>query len=191
MTARLEAVDETRQRITEATVRLHERVGPAATTVSGIAEEAGVTRLTVYRHFPDDDALVGACSAHWSARHPAPDVQLWLQVVDPVDRLRLALHETYEWWADAAPMMSKILRDLDVMPSFVRETVERKDAVRVDALVGPFKARGARARRLRAVVSHALRLSTWQSLCGDGGLSDGEAVRLMTATVLAAGQPTR
>lgn len=191
MSARLEAVDETRQRITEATVRLHERVGPAATTVSAVAEEAGVTRLTVYRHFPDDAALVGACSAHWSARHPAPSVERWEEVADPVARVELALRETYDWWVGAAPMMSKIIRDLDTMPSFVAESLAEEEATRVAALAGPFKARGAAARRLRAALAHSLRLSTWQSLCADGGLTHGEAARLMTATVLAARTPAR
>ena len=75
MRARQESVEQTRLRITEATMRLHERVGPAATTVSAIADEAGVTRLTVYRHFPDDAALVIACSGHWRALHPRPDLR--------------------------------------------------------------------------------------------------------------------
>src|SRR6476619_6543291 len=77
MRARQENVDQTRLRITEATMQLHEEVGPAATTVSAIAELAGVTRLTVYRHFPDDDALIAACSAHWRGLHPAPDLAGW------------------------------------------------------------------------------------------------------------------
>lgn len=191
MRARLEAVDETRQRITEATVRLHEKLGPAATTVSAIAEEAGVTRLTVYRHFPDDAALIGACSAHWAARHPAPDVHDWEAVDEPVGRLERALRETYDWWVTAAPMMTKILRDLDEMPSFVRAGVLEEEARRVTVLVRPFRARGAARRRLRAAAAHALRLSTWQSLCVDGGLSLDEAVRLMTAAVLEAAEPTR
>jgi AcrR family transcriptional regulator len=191
MSARLEAVDETRLRITEATVRLHERVGPAATTVSAVAEEAGVTRLTVYRHFPDDEALVGACSAHWAAGHPAPGVEGWEEVDDPVARVERALRETYDWWVGAAPMMSKIMRDLDTMPPFVADRLASDEATRVAALAGPFKARGAASRRVRAALAHALRLSTWQSLCADGGLTRDEAVRLMTATVRAATAPPR
>lgn len=191
MSARLEAVDETRQRITEATVRLHEKIGPAATTVSAIAEEAGVTRLTVYRHFPDDVALIGACSAHWAAQHPAPDAQTWEDVADPVERLERALGEMYGWWVTAAPMMTKIMRDLDAMPVSIRAALEQEEAGRVAVLVRPFRARGAALRRLRAAVAHALRLSTWQSLCVDGGLSHDEAVRLMTAAVLEAAAPAR
>ena len=84
MRARQEAVDERRLRITEAIVSLHESVGPRATTVSAIAEQAAVTRLTVYRHFPDEASLVGACSAHWSRLHPRPDPESWAGIDDPV-----------------------------------------------------------------------------------------------------------
>jgi len=65
---RAEQVDQTRQRIVETTAELHGSVGPAATTIAAIADRAGVTRLTVYRHFPDDAALFAACSAHWIAQ---------------------------------------------------------------------------------------------------------------------------
>src|SRR6476659_2729549 len=64
---------ETRLRITEAAVELHGTVGPARTTVSAIAERAGVQRHTVYRHFPTDADLFAACSAHYVAAHPLPD----------------------------------------------------------------------------------------------------------------------
>ena len=191
MQARLESVDETRQRITEATVRLHQEVGPAATTVSAIAEEAGVTRLTVYRHFPDDESLFGACSAHWRARFPRPDTRVWEEVADPARRLDIALRQTYDWWVTAAPMMSMIMRDLDVMPAATREAIEADEAGRVSLLVLPFAARGAARRRLRAAVTLALRLPTWQTLCRDGGLSHREAARLMTATAVTAAAPTR
>src|SRR5262245_53973304 len=62
MQRRAEQVDQTRQRIIDATVQLHGTIGPAATTIAGIAEAAGVTRLTVYRHFPDEATLFEACS---------------------------------------------------------------------------------------------------------------------------------
>ena len=113
MRARKDAVEETRLAITEATMRLHERVGPRATTVSAVAEEANVTRLTVYRHFPSDEALVIACSAHWRELHPRPDPAAWARIGDPVARLRTALAETYRWAATAAPMMTMIHRDVD------------------------------------------------------------------------------
>ena len=132
MRARQDAVEETRLAITEATMRLHERVGPRATTVSAVAEEANVTRLTVYRHFPTDEALVIACSAHWRELHPRPDPAAWAQIRDPVARLRTALSETYRWAATAAPMMTMIHRDVDVMPSFVGEYLAADEKRRVD-----------------------------------------------------------
>lgn len=189
MRARQESVEQTRQQITEATMRLHERVGPAATTVSAVAEEAGVTRLTVYRHFPDEAALVAACSARWRKLHPRPDPTGWSKVSDPEERLRIALAGTYAWARTAAPMMTKIYRDLDAMPAFVRENLADDERLRVAVLATGFRARGRRARRLEAALAHALHVRTWESLCVAGGLTDAEAVDLMTVTVLAAAAP--
>jgi len=189
MRTRQESVEQTRLQITEATMRLHERVGPAATTVSAVAEEAGVTRLTVYRHFPDEAALVAACSARWRKLHPRPDPIGWAAVVDPGERLRIALVGTYAWVRTAAPMMTKIYRDLDAMPAFVRESLADDERLRIAVLATGFRARGRRARRLEAALAHALHVRTWESLCVAGGLTDAEAVDLMTATVLTAATP--
>jgi AcrR family transcriptional regulator len=186
MRARQESVDETRLRITEATMRLHERVGPAATTVSAIADEAGVTRLTVYRHFPDDTALVIACSGHWRALHPRPDPVGWASITDPVDRLRTALSETYAWSRTAAPMMMNIYRDLHTMPAFVGDFLASDEQHRIATLSKGFRARGRAAKRLQTALRHALHIRTWQSLCDDGALDDDEAVALMVAAVRAA-----
>lgn len=186
MRARQNTVDETRLAITEATMRLHERVGPRDTTVSAVAEEAGVTRLTVYRHFPTDTALVVACSAHWRDLHPRPDPSAWARIGDPVARLRVALGETYRWAPTAAPMMTMIHRDVEVMPSFVGEYLAADEKHRVAVLAIGFGARGRAAQRLRAALAHALRISTWQSLCAEGGITDAEAADVMVGAVLAA-----
>lgn len=189
MRARQDTVGETRLAITEATMRLHERVGPRATTVSAVAEEANVTRLTVYRHFPTDNALVIACSAHWSELHPRPEPSAWARIRDPVVRLRTALSETYRWAATAAPMMTMIHRDVDVMPTFVGDYLAADQKHRVAVLAVGFRARGRAAKRLHVALAHALRISTWQSLCADGGLTDGEAVDMMVGAVLTAAAP--
>lgn len=185
MRARQEAVDETRLRITEATMCLHERVGPRATTVSAIADEASVTRLTVYRHFPDEESLVRACSAHWRQLHPRPDPESWSKIVDPVQRLRTALAQTYAWTRPAAPMMTMIHRDLDSMPDFVGQFLAADEKARVTVLSRGFRARGRAAHRLAAALAHALRVSTWESLCRDAGLADQEAIDIMVGAVLA------
>lgn len=186
MGARQESVEHTRLRITEATMRLHEHVGPAATTVSAVADLAGVTRLTVYRHFPDEESLVKACSGHWAALHPRPDPATWASIDDPVRRLRAALSETYTWSRHAAPMMTKIYRDLHVMPAFVSEYLSQDQQARVAILSTGFPAPGRSAKRLRTALAHAMDFRTWHSLCVLGELRDDEAVQLMTATVSAA-----
>src|SRR3954468_22754752 len=104
---RAESEAETRQRITEATMHLHERVGPARTTVSAIAEEAGVQRATVYRHFPDEPSLFQACAGHYMSLHPPPDPSRWADIADPADRLREALADVYAWWDETEDMMSR------------------------------------------------------------------------------------
>ena len=96
MTRRAELEEQTRLRITESTVALHEKVGPAQTSISAVAELAGVRRSTVYRHFPDEESLIDACSAHWRAANPAPDLAGWAAVADPPERLGTALAEMYE-----------------------------------------------------------------------------------------------
>ena len=89
--ARAESEEETRLRITEAIMNLHEKVGPARTTVSAIADLAGVQRATVYRHFPDVEAQVDACSTHWLSLNAPPDPSAWPEIGDPDERLRVAL----------------------------------------------------------------------------------------------------
>src|SRR3954447_2484557 len=87
---RAELEEETRRRITETAVELHGTVGPARTSISAIAERAGVRRSTVYRHFPDEEALFHACSSHWANANPLPDPAPWEAIDDPDERLRTA-----------------------------------------------------------------------------------------------------
>ena len=107
---------ETRQRIVDATVDLHRELGPLRTTISAIAERAGVQRLTVYRHFPDDRALFGACSSQWRAAHPMPDPSAWAGLEDPSERLEAALAEIYAWFASTEEMTANVLRDIPESP---------------------------------------------------------------------------
>src|SRR3954467_11314875 len=90
---RAEAMQATRLRITEAAVELHGTLGPARTTMTAVAERAGVQRQTVYRHFANEEELLAACSAHFVAQHPWPDAGHWRAIADPAERLRIALDE--------------------------------------------------------------------------------------------------
>src|SRR3954466_14092231 len=98
MKRRAELEEQTRRRITESAVALHEELGPAQTSISAIAERAGVRRSTVYRHFPDEDALFDACSSHWRAANPPPDPRTWSSSEDPAERMRTALRELYAFY---------------------------------------------------------------------------------------------
>lgn len=161
---------ETRRRIVEAVVELHEEVGPAFTTVTAIAERAGVQRLTVYRHFPDERALIHACSAHWSDQHPPPDPSGWAGIPDPEQRVRTALAELYGYFRRGAPMLSKVIRD--------QEEVEPLKAVMgpfhgflaevAGALAAGWGVDGEPQRRLRAATGHLVRFGTWRSLAEEG-----------------------
>ncbi len=117
---RAEQEAETRQRITEAAVKLHGTVGPAKTTVAGIAREAGVQRATVYRHFPDEDAIFVACTSHYNALHPPPDLGRWEEITDPAERLRTALAEIYAYYAETQQMVESTSRDIERVPAMQR-----------------------------------------------------------------------
>ena len=172
---------ETRERIVEATVALHTSVGPARTSISAIAERAGVERHTVYAHFPDDGSLLRACSQHWDARHPAPDVARLAAIEDPVRRLRRSLAEMYGWYASVEPDLALFLRDATVHPAtalVVGEITAGLDGV-ADAV-----ARGwPRRKGVRAAIGHALEFETWRSLVRRQGLTQPQAVDAMTRLV--------
>src|SRR5262245_47185371 len=93
--ARAASEEATRMRVIEAAIELHGTIGPARTTISAIAERAGVRRATVYRHFPDERTLFLGCSGTWAERHPLPDPTSWADITDPRERLMEALDELY------------------------------------------------------------------------------------------------
>lgn len=184
MRRRAERVEETRLRITEAAMELHGTVGPARTTVSAVAERAGVDRLTVYRHFPDEEALFQACTGHWLALHPFPDPADWASIEDPDARLERALRELYGWYRRTHPMMENFLRDGPVVPALAGRAAEweRYRGAVVQALLHGRPVRGRRRALQGAVIAHATDLTTWLSLSRTG-LDDAAAVGLMTAFV--------
>jgi AcrR family transcriptional regulator len=185
---RAELEGRTRQRITEAAVKLHGSVGPAQTTISAVAEEAGVQRATVYRHFPTEEALFEACSSHWAASNPRPDPGLWADIGDPAARLRRALADLYAWYRRTEAMLERVRRDasqVEAMAAPVARFAAYLESVATTILHGR-RERGAARRRVAAAVGHAVAFATWQSLTRDQGLEDAEAVALMAAAVEAA-----
>jgi AcrR family transcriptional regulator len=175
---RAEQVDQTRQRITEAAVRLHTTVGPAHTSIAAVAVEAGVTRLTVYRHFADLDALFGACMAHWSARNPRPDPASWRVIPGLDERARRAFGELYGWYRDHADELYPLYRDAAAMPLSALRSREAGSQALADALVAGHAdgISDGDGRRLRVVARHLVDFWTWRSLVIAQGLDDPEAV---------------
>ena len=177
---------ETRQRIVEACAELHEEVGPARTTVAEIARRAGVQRLTVYTHFPEEVELFGACSAHFIAGTPPPDVTAWAQIDDPPKRLRRALADLHEWYRRGQRMMSNVQRDAGGMPALaqvVRAGRAPFDAAVLDLLSA---GRGRRTRRLEAAISLATSFPAWERLVVVEQLAPAEAVEVLAGMVEAA-----
>jgi AcrR family transcriptional regulator len=174
---RAEQLEETKRRITAATIELHRTLGPAATHVTEIARRAGVQRATVYNHFPDDTSLLAACSAHWRALHPAPDLDKWRAAANSSARLRLGLAELYAWYRETEPMTANILRDAEVVAA-LRPIVENGLGAYLvaarRALAEPFGARGRRRQRIEGAARVATAVQTWRALSELGDESAAE-----------------
>jgi AcrR family transcriptional regulator len=188
MKRRAEQEAQTRQRITESAVELHGTLGPAHTSMKAVAEKAGVPRSTVYRHFPDEQSLFGACSAHWAAENPPPDVSRWEKIDDPGERIRTALDELYAYYRGAGDMLDKLLRDEATVAMVAELFAPYHDFMSAitEILMRGRALRGKSRDRVRAAISHAVSFRTWQQLTGEGGLGDEEAAELMRRLVAAA-----
>jgi AcrR family transcriptional regulator len=185
---RAERQQETRRGIVEAAVELHTLLGPSGTTVSAIAERAGVTRPTVYAHFPDARSLLEACSGHVRATTPPPDPSAWRSVSDPGERLETALRDLYGYYGRLEPLLENVQRDAAVMPLVAEMNsyrVRYLEEVR-DLLLEAWTTRGGARGRLRRAIGHALEFTTWQSLVRRQGCRTNEAVQLMLTFVCAA-----
>jgi len=186
---RAEQMAETHRRITEAAIELHGTVGPARTTLSAVAERAGVERRTLYRHFPDEASLFAACSGHYFTVNPWPDPGSWRGIRDPQQRLERALDELYAYYERTEPMLSNVLRDSEHI-DFARDAMAPLDRYLEEAaeiLTVGRRARGRRRELLRAGLRHALAFSTWHSL-STNGIGRSDAVRLVAGLVEAAGR---
>ncbi len=182
---RAESQEATRERIVAALIQLHEELGPKNATITAIAERAGVRRMTVYRHFPDEEEMFVACTTRWLELHPPPDPRNWADIADGLELCRQALRELYAYYRTTARMW----------------TVSFRDEAEVPALEGPMEAfrkflaaissdivealGGIREKEVIATVEHAVQFQTWSSL-SLSGLDDHEAANLTTKWVMAA-----
>ena len=184
---------ETRRRIVRAAVDLHGTVGPARTTLSAVARQAGVQRHTVYRHFPCEADLFAACSADFFTTHPAPELELWRMIGDPRERLARALDELYAYYERTEPMFSNVIRDVELVDAVRPAILPWQDflARAADILAAGWPARGRRRRVLAAAVNHAVDFQMWRSLAANNRLTRTEAVDLVIALVEAAATSPR
>jgi AcrR family transcriptional regulator len=168
--ARAQRQDETRQRIVDAAVELHQTIGPDATTITDVAERAGVGRVTVYRHFPDELALLRACSGHFFAQHPFPDIDRWRAIDDRDERAKRGVREAYAWFRATDAMLSKTLPARREHEIFAPYHAHWREAAKV--LARP------RADKLaRAAAALALSYDTWRTLTREG-LTDAQAAQV-------------
>jgi len=183
MTRRAERQAETRQRIVEAAIALHGTVGPAQTTISMVAERAGVQRHTLYAHFPDDRSLLVACSGSFMERDPLPDADAWRAIADQQERLRKGLLAIYDWYSRNARLVACVLRDAE-------HHAPTKEVV--DLHMGPSMTAyhevlgSALSAQQRPILYMALSFFTWRTLTQDAGLKQKAAVKAMVQAIASA-----
>jgi AcrR family transcriptional regulator len=185
--ARAESQRATRARIAKVTAELHEEKGVARTTVAEIARRAGVTRLTVYNHFPELSDLLPACAAHYERLHPAPEFETALALGDPRERVHGVLTLLYAWYRETESMYGNLMSDRASVPEldrFLEQNLDRMLAELAEELAGAFALRGRRAERLRALVRLALDFWTWRRLTSEG-VDDATAADVMASAVSA------
>ena len=196
---RAERQQETRLRIARATLELHEILGPALTTRSAIAQRAGVTRPTVYSHFPDDLSLGKACSSLEMSDNPLPDPEPWQEIPEPEERLRMALGELYSYFRRREQLWANILRDQE-MPLDDPEALEADAEIMEPIYLHWERMKGALAvgwglsdsppGSLLGAIGLALDFQAWRAMTRTQGMSDEQAIELMVGMVRCAARGT-
>lgn len=177
---RAESQAETRRRIVEAAIELHGSVGPALTTISMVAERAGVQRHTLYAHFPDERSLYLACSGLSLERDPLPDARAWSAIEDRRERLRVGLGAVYGWYERNAELAACVLRDAEYHP-LTKEITELRFG---PPLAAYHEVLGAKlGAKQCAVLRLALSFFTWRTLARESGLKRGAAVGAMVQAI--------
>lgn len=177
---RAEQQAETRRRIVEAAVDLHGSVGPALTSLSMVAERAGVQRHTLYAHFPNERSLFLACSELSLGRDPLPDASAWRTIEDRDEQLRVGLLAVYGWYARNADLVACVLRDAEYHP-LTKEIAELRFE---PSMAAYHEVLGENlTEKQRAMLRLALSYFTWRTLVCESGLEQEAAVRAMIQAI--------
>jgi AcrR family transcriptional regulator len=180
---RAEKTASTRRRIVAAAIELHGTLGPANTSLSSVARKAGVSRPTLYSHFPDEASLFHACTMHWMSQDPPPDPAAWLEIDNSRRRVGTALSEIYSHYARNEQMIGNVFRDMylvESMRSFNVPLVEASFAAMTEVIASAFDDGTDLAVRRKAIVSVAINFHTWKNLVRVEGLTNEETADLMT-----------
>lgn len=180
---RAEQQADTRRRIVEAAIELHGSIGPARTSLSMVAERAGVQRHTLYAHFPDERSLHLACSGLTLERDPLPEAEPWRAIDDRAERLRTGLRAIYAWYARNQSLAGCVLRDAESHP-LTKEMVELRMGPQMAAYEEVLGT--GLGKRQRAALRLALGFFTWRSLVAESGLTPAAAVDVMVRAVIGA-----
>lgn len=166
-------------------MRLHTSIGPSHASIAAIADEAAVTRLTVYRHYRDLDEIFTACMGHWARLHPGPDPAAWATLPDLALRARHALGALYDWFEDVGNDLYPIRRDIEAVPAGARQAIRAQEAALAASIVGDGPANHDATDRVRAIVGHLVTFETWRSLVVEQGLGSDEAVEVAVEWIAA------
>ena len=174
MKRRAESQEQTRQRITESAVALHGTLGPAHTSMSAVAEHAGVRRSTLYRHFPDEARCSTPAAAHWVVDNPPPDLRAWAAIA------RSGRAPARSRWASCTRYYGRTEQMLDEPAPRRGDRADRRASASPRSASSSRRAAtcswpgagcaGARRRRTQAAIGHAIAFSTWKSLVREQGL---------------------
>jgi AcrR family transcriptional regulator len=178
---RAEKQEATRRRIVEAAFDLHSTVGPARTTVSQIAERAGVQRHTYYAHFPQERDLFLACSGLALERDPLPRFDALKSVLPGRERVRRGLEDLYGWYSRNARQAACVLRDAEDH-ALTREMVQLRLAPVLEQAASVLGE--ALEQRSRALLGVALDFACWRTLAPS--VDAKEAAELMSDAVVKA-----
>jgi len=115
-TLRKQTEAETIQRIVAATVELHARKGALATTHAEIAEAAGVSVATVYKHFPSRESLLPHCTGMVAEQAPQIDVDAILGARSRKEKLTLLIDALHRQYRHYHPWTRWVARDAPSLP---------------------------------------------------------------------------
>jgi AcrR family transcriptional regulator len=174
---RVESAQSTRQAIIEAAVQMH---GEGITTLSAVAEEAGVSLPTLTKYFPTREDLFDACTSHVAQILEFPSPETFTAIPNMGERLRRVVQEVFHLHEQIFGQLWTGYKLEDESPVLARTNAQTEaliatlaDTLCYDHAVGD---RDAATRFVRA----ALHPLTYRALRLKNGLSFEDAVNNMT-----------